>query len=93
MKLSTKMCHSHLMSMLLQPERMERAVSQYHATTPAVSLEGMTGYMETKVEFEIRSLSEFTQLYESSQTFPSRRDQWYHTVRQAILACDQGKQS
>lgn len=93
MKLTTTMCHSHLMSMLLQPEQLERAVSHYRASTPEVSLEGMSGCMATEVEFEIRSLPEFAQLYQRSQTYPSDRSRWYHTVRQGMLACDQSEQS
>lgn len=89
MKITTKMCHSHLMSMLLQPERMEQAVVSFHATTPLVSLEGVTGYIETTVEFDVKSLTLFTQLYESSYTYPSDRAKWYHTVRTGLTSCEQ----
>jgi hypothetical protein len=73
--------------MLLQPEKLEACVKSYKAKAPLVSMEGMIGYMETEVEFDIKSLKEFTELYESSYTYPSDRCQWYHTVKNAMIKC------
>lgn len=86
MKLTCTMCHSHLMSMLLQPEKFQRAVRKYTATGPDIQYEGIAGYMETGVEFDIASLKEFTELFEDSYTYPSNRTEWYNAIKNGILS-------
>lgn len=85
MKLEVKMCHSQLMAMLMKPIQFQRAVYDYRATTPDVEHEGMAGYIETVVTFNIRDLELFTSLFtECSLVTP----EWYKTVRDSLL-CNQ----
>ena len=88
MNLTVTMCHSHLMSMLLQPEQFQTAVRSYSATSPDVAHEGMAGYMETKVIFEINDLTTFAKLFEFSRTYPSNRSEWYWKVKQGLMGCN-----
>ena len=88
MKLEVTMCHATLMSMLLRPEEMERAVYSYTATSPDVQNEGFTGYMETKVTFEIKDIERFTSLYTSAYIYPSDRTEWYHRVKNNMIGCN-----
>jgi len=88
MKIEVVMCHSHLLSMLLQPKRLEAAVVSYTATKPLVSFEGMAGYIETTVTFNVANLSEFTKLFEDSRSYPSNQTRWYHTLLKEINLCD-----
>ena len=71
--------------MLMLPELFQRAVSKYTATAPDVEHEGFTGYMETKVTFELRDLEQFNVLWQKSYVFPSDRAQWYHFIRNAHM--------
>lgn len=86
MKLEATMCHSHLMSMLLQPEMFYSAVTKYEATPPDMPVEGFNGYMETKVTFHLRDLDQFNKLWTKAYKFPSDRCEWYHKVKNATLA-------
>ena len=100
MKVIITMCHSNLMSMLFQTGEFQVffsfftahypqvCVSSYTATAPEVSLEGMNGYMETKVTFEVKDLERFAALYKISYVFPSDRPKWYGTVKNGILLCE-----
>lgn len=81
MKLITKMCHTHLMSMLFWPEKFQKAIASYTSTAPDFEGEGFNGYMEVEVEFEIRDLEAFAQLYHASYKLPSDRAQWYHNIK------------
>lgn len=88
MKIINTMCHSHLLSMLLTPEKFQAAVVSYKASAPDVTNEGMSGYMETTVEFEVRDLERFSKLFQQSKTYPSDRSKWYHTIRKGIMSCE-----
>lgn len=91
MQVKNKMCHSHLLSMLLQPEEFQVCVESYTATAPDVAMEGMNGYMETNVTFEVKDLARFSKLYQESYVFPSDRAKWYGTVKNGIMLCSQNK--
>lgn len=88
MKFKVTLCHSHLMSMLLQPEKFEAAISSYTATSPNIQFEGFNGYMEVHVEFNVKDLTRFSTLYEESRVFPSDRTQWYHLIRSSMAGFD-----
>lgn len=81
MKLIEKMCHSHLLWMLSQPERFEQAISSYSASSPAFQFEGVAGYIETAVTFEINKLDVFTELYYAYYKVDcDRRSKWYYSI-------------
>lgn len=85
MKFEVKMCHSHLMAMLMKPAQFQRAVYDYRATTPDIEYEGIAGYIETIVTFNIRDLELFTSLFtECSLVTP----EWYKVVKDGLL-CNQ----
>ena len=86
MKMEVVMCHSHLMSMLLQPEMLQHAVEKYEAFTPDVDNEGFNGYMETHVTFHIKNLDTFTELWNKAYRLPSDRSEWYYKIKNATLA-------
>lgn len=85
MKLKTVVCHTHLMSMLLQPEKFQNAITSYTASSPDVANEGFNGYMEVTVEFCIKDLAKFTALYDESRVFPSDRAAWYNVIRSSMI--------
>ena len=81
MKITNTMCHSHLLWMLSQPAKFERAVYKYSATSPAYQHEGMAGYIETEVTFEISDLQSFTALYfEYHNMDTNTRSNWYFNI-------------
>lgn len=86
MNIEVTMCYSQLMSMLLQPEEFSKAVIHFTSSSPNVEHEGMNGYMETVVKFEVKSLMDFSKIYEKSYTFPSDRPEWYRKVRDGMLS-------
>ena len=82
MKLEVKMCHSHLMVMLMNPATFQRAIHSYSATTPDVEHEGMAGYIETVVTFQIKDLETFTSLYRESSKISG---EWYNAVKNGMI--------
>lgn len=88
MKLTVNMCHSHLMSMLLQPERFNNVVHSYTASSPQMQYEGMAGYMEIDAAFDIKDLSGFAKLWDDSYKFPSDRSEWYHKIKSQMMTCN-----
>lgn len=76
--------------MLLQPEIFEECVHSYKSTAPAVRSEGMAGYMEIIVDFEIKSITRFSELFQSSYSYPSNSGKWYHMIRDGLLKCSNG---
>ena len=89
MKLSVAMCHSHLMSMLLQPEQFSNAISSYTATPPDMNGEGFNGYMEVNATFEIKDLTRFSKLWDDAYVFPSDRSKWYHLIKSSMVRCNE----
>mgnify|MGYP006299486511 CR=1 FL=1 len=84
MKFQTKMCHSHLMSMLLMPEKFQGAVVSYHATAPDVDNEEFNGYMEVDATFIIKDLTKFGELWQEGYVYPSDRAKWYNGIRRGL---------
>lgn len=81
MKIVETMCHSHLLWMLAHAERFEKAVTNYAATTPAFQYEGVAGYVETIVTFEVRELEDFTALFmEYRKLSHEHRSTIYHNM-------------
>ncbi len=80
MELKVKMCHSHLMAMMLQPEHFEQAIHKYTATAPEWSSEGFNGYMKIECTFHVKSLDQFTKLWDDAYIFPTERSAWYSRV-------------
>lgn len=85
MKLSVKMCHSHLMSMLLMPEKFYQAVSSYEVSPSNMDHEGMSGYMEVEATFYVKDLRVFTDIWYNAYKYPSERTEWYHKVKSQTL--------
>lgn len=87
MKFETLMCHSHLMSMMLMPELLQRAVQSYTTTSPDVDGEGFNGYMEIKATFVVKDLDAFNELWNKSRVYPSDRAEWYNFIRYNVSKC------
>ena len=84
MKIELVTCHTVLISMLMMPEKFSRAIASYKATAPNVDHEGVIGYLEVSVEFEVRDLEAFTALYRDAYLYPTERAEWYHFIRNGI---------
>ena len=82
MKFEVTLCHSHLLSMLMMPEELQRAVVNYTATSPDMDGEGFNGYMEVKATFSIKDLEAFNDLWKKSYIYPSDRAEWYAFIKQ-----------
>lgn len=81
MKITEKMCHSHLLWMLINAEDFEQAIRSYSATTPAYQFEGVAGYVETTVTFDVNDLEKLTKLYSGYHKLSSEtRCRMYHTM-------------
>lgn len=91
MKFETTLCHSTLLSMLMMPEKFQRAVSSYTCTAPDVDAEGFNGYMEVKAIFNIKDLDAFNKLWHDAYVYPSERSQWYHFIARGIDKFDPSK--
>jgi len=66
MKLIIKTCYSRVLWVMCAGEAYSQAVSQMAITSgPMFQYEGMAGYIETEVVFEIRDLKKFTDIWES----------------------------
>ncbi len=84
MKFDAKMCHTHLLSMLMMPKKFQQAIQSYSATAPDVENEGFNGYMETNVTFIVKDLDMFSALWKESYVYPSDRQRWYHMICNGI---------
>lgn len=66
MKLVIKTCYSRVLWVLCAGEPYSQAVSQMSITRgPHFEHEGVVGYIETDVVFEIKDLRKFTDIWES----------------------------
>jgi len=65
--------------MLSQTKEFEQAIFKYSASSPAYQYEGVAGYIETIVTFEIRDLEKFSNLYNQYNKLPNR-DIWYYNI-------------
>ena len=82
MKISVKMCHSQLLLMLVHPKEFSRAVYSYSASAPDMDGEGLTGCMETDVEFVVLNIELFAKLLVDAQGRSTvNRSNWYGLVR------------
>lgn len=86
MNIEITMCYSQLMSMLLQPEEFSKAVTKFTSSSPNIEHEGMNGYMETVVKFEVKSLAVFSDLYDRTLVYSN--PSWYKSVRDGLLSCN-----
>lgn len=64
----------------MQHEKFPDAVHKVNFTRPDVEGEGFAGYIETKVEFDIRSLEAFFLIWVATTISPEE----YHRIRKAI---------
>lgn len=69
MKLSVTTCYSHLLYMQMQGPLFQQAVSSVIFTSPRFDHEGLAGYIETTITFEIHDLKVFTKLYTDWYTY------------------------
>lgn len=66
MKLTIKTCYSRVLWVMFAGEAYSQAVSQMSITSgPHFEHEGVAGYIETEVVFEIKDLKKFTDIWES----------------------------
>ena len=66
MKLTVNTCYTRVLHVLCSgPEYAQAVFSMRTINGPNHDLEGMSGYIEVEVEFNIRDLARFTALWES----------------------------
>lgn len=74
MKLSVNCCYSHLLYIMCAGEVYSNSVKEMAITKgPLHQCEGMAGYIETEVVFEIRDLKKFADLWDSYYSLSDRR--------------------
>jgi len=71
MKLTDTICFSKLLWLLTQVEFNEAVTKMTH-TAPDYANEGMAGYIETKLEMEVRDITKFSKVYEKWYTLSDR---------------------
>lgn len=83
MRLIVTTCYSHIVYMQQQPGLWVKAIKGMTLGTPGFEYEGMAGYIETKVEFEISDISLFAKLWMSwySEDVNTRVDLYNKLVR------------
>ena len=81
MKLVTNTCYSHIIHMQMQPALWSQAITGFKMGKPRFEHEGMAGYIETDVEFQIGSISAFAELWMSWYTESTEnRNRMYQTL-------------
>ena len=74
MKLIDKMCYSRLLWIQCSGPMFGEAVNSFCVKEgPYFQYEGVAGYIETVVEFDIRDLQKFTNIYESYNSLTDKR--------------------
>jgi hypothetical protein len=74
MKLIINCCYSRLLWIMCSGPSFNNAIEGMTITKgPFHQYEGMAGYIETEVEFKIRDLRKFTDLWESYYTLTDKR--------------------
>lgn len=80
MKLSLTTCYSHLLFMLMHGDKFEQAVTSFKSSAPNFTGEGFNGYIEVSVEFEIKNLTVFAELFSAWYDSP-RRSEFYADIK------------
>lgn len=84
MIIKDNMCLSKLVLMMAQFEQMHRAIHSFQLLSIAnPEQEGIAGFMEVKVEFEIKNLEEFVKWGKIAHTANSPHI--YHAIRNSNL--------
>lgn len=74
MELIVKTCYSHILHIMCAGELFSTAVKSMCITDgPHHKYEGVAGYIETKVVFEIRDLEQFSKLWSSWYSLSDRK--------------------
>lgn len=81
MKLITNTCYSHIIYMQQQPALWNEAIHKAHIGKPDFNAEGIAGYIQTDIEFEIANIEAFSKLWMSWYTEETtERNQLYHKL-------------
>lgn len=67
MRITDTICFSKLLWLLSQMEFNEAVTKMTH-TAPDYASEGMAGYIETKLEMEVKDIAKFSKIYEKWYT-------------------------
>lgn len=62
MKILEKMCYTHL-SWLQRQEKFLKSINSVKFSKPLIDFEGIAGYIETDVEFEVIDIKLFAEIY------------------------------
>lgn len=74
MRLLITLCYSRLIFMMCAGPKFSECVSRMHIVKgPFHEHEGMAGYIETEVEFTIKDLSKFSDLYDAYHHLSDKR--------------------
>lgn len=86
MKLTVTTCHSHLLFMQMQGDEFQQAVLSFSSSAPDYAAEGLAGYVEVKLEIQIRSLEVFTKIWNSWYSYDDRTE-FYNMMRKGLPKC------
>lgn len=88
MKLITNTCYSHIVYMQQQSYLWNQAVTSMKMGKPRFDHEGVAGYIETDVEFQIASIDAFSKLWMSWYTEEtSKRNDIYSNLIRNYHGC------
>jgi len=79
MKILVTTCYSHLLYMILQGEKFQHAVYKYSSSSPDFQHEGVLGYVEVKLDIDIKNLESFAELWSSWYIAPNSAE-FYHKM-------------
>lgn len=79
MKIEVKTCYSHLLWMQLQGKIFSTAIESFTCSRPLFEFEGVSGYIEVTINFNIRELSAFAELWSGWYTYTDRTN-FYHKI-------------
>lgn len=88
MKLIVTTCYTHILWIMCAGPLFKEAVHQMHITaSPDFASEGVAGYIETTVEFEIASLEKFTNLWNSYYSLSESRRLDLYGLAKGLGSC------
>lgn len=75
-------CYTHLMWMLtFRSPEFSKAVYKYECSSPRFDFEGMAGYVECNISFEIKDLTLFAKIFNEWYSAENRSEFYSQIVR------------
>lgn len=82
-----KLCYSHLVYLMLSGEDFEQAINNVQFSSPNFAHEGLAGYIEVDVTFDVKDLKKFAEIYLNYYELDHRIKQKLYTQIKTGLKC------